>query len=133
MTRWLRAADRRADRGSFSLELVVLAPVLLLVVAFIVSVGRITEGRAMVEGAVRDAARAATINHNGNAKAAADAAYAAATKGRHCGDLDIRPAVPQPGGPPVVATATCEVNTIWGTQRITRRSVSAVDIYRGTD
>jgi Flp pilus assembly protein TadG len=132
MTREIRAATRRADRGSFSLELVVLAPVLLLVVAFIVSVGRITEGRAVVEGAVRDAARAATINHNGNAKAAAEAAYAEATKGRHCGDLDIRPAVPQPGGS-VRATATCEVNTIWGTRRITRTSVSAVDIYRGTD
>jgi Flp pilus assembly protein TadG len=129
MARRMRAD---ADRGSFSLELVVLAPVLLLVVAFIVSVGRITEGRAMVEGAVRDAARAATINHNGNAEAAARAAYAAATRGHDCGDLDMRPTIPQPGGS-VRATATCQVRTIWGTQRITRTSVSVVDLYRGTD
>jgi Flp pilus assembly protein TadG len=132
MTRRVRAAIRCADRGSFSLELVVLAPVLLLVIAFIVSVGRITEGRALVEGAVRDAARAATINHNGNAEAAARAAYTAATKGHDCGGLELKPAVPQPGGS-VRATATCQVNTIWGTRTITRTSVSAVDIYRGTD
>ncbi|HST67665.1 MAG TPA: TadE/TadG family type IV pilus assembly protein [Mycobacteriales bacterium] len=129
--RW-RAVTGSADRGSFSLELVVLAPVLLLVVAFIVSVGRITEGRAMVEGAVRDAARAATINHNGNAEAAARAAYSAATQGRHCGQLELTPTVPQPGGS-VRATATCQVRTIWGTRPITRTSVSAVDLYRGTD
>jgi Flp pilus assembly protein TadG len=129
MARRMRAG---ADRGSFSLELVVLAPVLLLVVAFIVSVGRITEGRAMVEGAVRDAARAATINHNGNAEAAARAAYTAATDGHDCGALDLRPTVPQPGGS-VRATATCRVHTMWGTRQITRTSISAVDIYRGTD
>ena len=133
MTRRFRGRDRAGDSGSFSLELVVLAPVLLLVVAFVVSVGRITEGRAMVEGAVRDAARAATINHSGNAGAAARAAYQAATKGHDCGVLDIRPEAPQPGGPPVVATATCHVRTIWGRRPITRTSTSAVDIYRGTN
>ena len=132
MTRRMRAAFRHADRGSFSLELVVLAPVLLLVVAFIVSVGRITEGRAMVEGAVRDAARAATINHNGNAEAAARTAYLAATKGHDCGVLDLRPRIPQPGGS-VRATATCQVSTMWGTRSITRSAVSAVDFYRGTN
>jgi Flp pilus assembly protein TadG len=132
MMRPRRAVIRCTDRGSFSLEMVVLAPVLLMVVAFIVSVGRITEGRAMVEGAVRDAARAATINHNGNAFAAAQAAYAAATRGYKCGNLDLNPHVPRPGGS-VYATATCEVNTIWGHKEITRTSVSAVDLYRGTD
>jgi Flp pilus assembly protein TadG len=132
MTRRLRRRDRGADRGSFSLELVVLAPVLLMVVAFIVSVGRITEGRAMVEGAVRDAARAATINHNGNAEAAARKAYQEATAGHRCGELGIDPEIPQPGRP-VTATATCKVHTMWGWREITRSSVSAVDIYRGTD
>jgi hypothetical protein len=28
--------------------------------------------------------------------------------------------------------AYCNVKTLWGTQKITRTSVSAVDIYRGT-
>jgi Flp pilus assembly protein TadG len=132
MIRRVRPVGRRADRGSFSLELVVLAPVLLLVIAFVVSVGRITETRALVEGAARDAARAATINHNGNAEASARAAYAAATHGRNCAGLVIEPRVPTPGGR-VVATASCRVRTMWGTRTITRRSMSAVDIYRGTD
>jgi Flp pilus assembly protein TadG len=120
------------DRGSFSLELAVLAPALLLVISFIISVGRVTEGRALTEGAARDAARAATINHAGNAEAAARAAYDAAVKGHNCGNLVITPLVPVPGGS-VTVTATCQVTTLWGRQTITRTSVSAVDIYRGTD
>ena len=132
MTRQLGVGGRRRDRGSFSLELAVLAPALLLVISFIISVGRVTEGRALTEGAARDAARAATINHNGNAEAAAQAAYDAATKGHDCADLVITPRVPVPGGS-VTATASCRVTTLWGKQTITRTSVSAVDIYRGTD
>ena len=53
-------ATRRGERGSFSVELAVLAPALLVMISFIISVGRVTEGRAMVQGAVRDAARAAS-------------------------------------------------------------------------
>ena len=109
-----------------------LAPALLLVISFIISVGRVTEGRALAEGAARDAARAATINHNGNAEAAARVAYDAAIKGHDCANLVITPRVPVPGGS-VTATASCRVTTLWGKQTITRTSVSAVDIYRGTD
>jgi Flp pilus assembly protein TadG len=132
MARQVRAQTRRGDRGSFSLELAVLAPALLLVISFIISVGRVTEGRAFVQGAARDAARAATINHNGNAEAAARAAYAAATRNRDCDPLVIVPRVPLPGGT-VTATAHCRVSTLWGKQTIVRTSMSAVDIYRGTD
>ena len=127
----IRPVRGTADRGAFSLEVTVLAPVLLLVISFIISVGRVTEGRALTEGAVRDAARAATINHNGNAESAARAAYTAATKGHNCTLLRIDPRVPVPGGT-VTVEAKCTVRTLWGTQTITRRSVSAVDIYRGT-
>jgi Flp pilus assembly protein TadG len=125
-------ATRRGERGSFSVELAVLAPALLVMISFIISVGRVTEGRAMVQGAVRDAARAATINHNGNAATAAQEAYAQATRGRNCGPVALQPVVPVPGGT-VTATATCHVTTMWGSQAITRQAISAVDIYRGTD
>lgn len=126
-------ADRRGERGSFSLELAVLAPTLLLILSFIVSVGRVTEGRAVTQGAARDAARAASINHNGGAAAnqAAQEAYRRATAGRNCDGPGPVPA-PVPGGT-VVVTVTCRVSTLWGTQVITRTSRSAVDIYRGTD
>ena len=54
MARQDGTVTRRRERGSFSLELAVLAPALLLVVSFLISVGRVTEGRAMVQGAARD-------------------------------------------------------------------------------
>jgi Flp pilus assembly protein TadG len=127
-----QGAARRGERGSFSVELAVLAPALLVLISFIISVGRVTEGRAMVQGAVRDAARAATINHNGNAATAAQEAYAQATRGRNCGPVALQPVVPVPGGT-VTATATCRVTTMWGRQSITRQAISAVDIYRGTN
>ena len=126
-------ATRRRERGSFSLELAILAPTLLLVISFIVSVGRVTEGRAVTQGAARDAARAASINHNGGpaANRAAQEAYRRATAGRRCDPLgDVPP--PAPGGT-VVVTVTCHVTTLWGTQDITRTGRSAVDVYRGTD
>jgi Flp pilus assembly protein TadG len=127
-----RRRTRRGERGSFSVELAVLAPTLLLVISFIISVGRVTEGRALVQGAARDAARAATINHNGNAAAAAEEAYQQATQGADCDPMILNPQVPVPGGT-VTATATCRVTTLWGKQPITRHASSAVDIYRGTD
>lgn len=133
MDRQRGPAPRRGERGSFSLELAVLAPMLLLVISFIVSVGRVTEGRAVTQGAARDAARAASINHNGGVAAnqAAQEAYARATRGRDCDPLGGVPA-PQPGGT-VVVTVTCRVTTLWGSHPITRTARSAVDIYRGTD
>jgi len=126
-------APRRGERGSFSLELAVLAPTLLLIVSFIISVGRVTEGRAVAQGAARDAARAATINHNGGVAAhrAATEAYRRATAGRDCDPLRL-PSLPEPGGT-VTATARCHVSTLWGRQTITRTARSAVDVYRGTD
>lgn len=127
-----RRGIRRGERGSFSVELAVLAPALLVIISFIISVGRVTEGRAVVQGAARDAARAATINHNGNADGAAEDAYAVATRGRDCDALILDPQVPVPGGT-VTATATCRVTTMWGRQTITRNARSAVDLYRGTD
>ena len=131
MTRTAGGAGRRRERGSFSLELAVLAPTLLLVISFIISVGRVTQERATVQGAVRDAARAATINHNGTAQRAAQQAYETATAGQNCEPLVLRPAVPVPGGQ-VTATATCRVTTLWGSQKITAQAQSVVDIYRGT-
>ena len=67
----MRRTRKDGERGSFALELAVVSPALLLVIVFIISVGRVTEGRALVQGAARDAARAATINHNGSAAARA--------------------------------------------------------------
>lgn len=120
------------DRGSFSLELVVVTPALLLVIAFIISVGRVTEGRAQVQGAARDAARAATINHNGNSEQAAREAFRKATLGMDCRGMALNPRQAVPGQP-VTATVTCDVGTMWGRQTIIRTAQSVTDTYRGVD
>lgn len=129
-----RRGSRGGERGSFSVELAVLAPAVLAMVAFIISVGRVTEGRALVQGAARDAARAATINHNGGAasRQAAFAAYRSATDGMDCEQLQLTPAAIVPDVQ-VQATVTCTVGTMWGRQTITRTATSATDRYRGTD
>ena len=48
-------------RGSASLELVLVTPVVLLLLLFVVCAGRLAEARADVDRAARDAARAASI------------------------------------------------------------------------
>ena len=126
------ARGRGGDRGSFALELAVVAPALLLVIAFVVSVGRVTEARAQVQGAARDVARASTINHNGNAERAATEAFARATAGMDCRGMDLVPDQPQPGEV-VTATVTCQVTTMWGKQTIVRTAQSVADVYRGVD
>jgi Flp pilus assembly protein TadG len=120
------------DRGSFALELVVAAPALLVLIAFVISVGRVTEGRALVQGAARDAARAATINHAGNAERAAREAFSRATAGMNCDGLALDPAQPGPDMQ-VTATVRCTVSTMWGRQTIVRTAQSVTDRYRSVD
>lgn len=120
------------DRGSFALELAVVAPALLLVIAFVISVGRVTEARAQVQGAARDVVRASTINHAGNSEAAAREAYQRATAGMDCDALQLDPLQAVPGQP-VAATVTCHVATMWGQQTIVRTAQSVTDVYRGVD
>ena len=51
----------RTDAGSVTVELVVLAPVVLAVLLFTVGLGRIENAQGKVDGAARDAARAASL------------------------------------------------------------------------
>jgi hypothetical protein len=48
------------DRGSMSLEIVILSPILLMFVLFVVGVGRYEDAQSQVDGYARDAARAAS-------------------------------------------------------------------------
>ncbi|RFS81468.1 TadE-like protein [Actinomadura pelletieri DSM 43383] len=49
------------DRGSVTLELVVFAPALIVMLLFVIAAGRITQAHQAVEAAARDAARQASI------------------------------------------------------------------------
>jgi Flp pilus assembly protein TadG len=56
-----RLRDRESDRGSISVELVILAPIIGVLLVAVVAVGRVENARADVEGAARSAARDLSI------------------------------------------------------------------------
>jgi Flp pilus assembly protein TadG len=67
-----RLAWARDGRGSISVELVVLAPALALLLLLLGAGGRVVEVQGHIDGAARDAARAASL-----ARSAADASQLA--------------------------------------------------------
>ncbi len=66
------------ERGSASVELTVLTPVIVALLCLVVGLGRIADADGQVTGAARDAARAASLQNSAAAAqaAAADAAHA---------------------------------------------------------
>ncbi|MEU8585659.1 TadE/TadG family type IV pilus assembly protein [Streptomyces sp. NPDC048664] len=60
-----RLADRVSgedrDRGLSTVEVVILAPVMILFILVLVAFGQLVDGRGAVDGAARDAARAGSI------------------------------------------------------------------------
>jgi TadE-like protein len=66
------AAGRRAavltrwDRGSMAVEFAILAPAFVVLMLLLVVGGRIVEAQGQVDGAARDAARAASVQVFGN-------------------------------------------------------------------
>lgn len=53
-----------AQRGSMTVEFVIVAPVLIVLMLFLVMAGRVVEARGQADGTARDAARAASIALN---------------------------------------------------------------------
>ncbi|WP_248961865.1 TadE family protein [Sphaerisporangium perillae] len=93
-----------------AVETVMLAPVFLLFLMFLVGAGRVVEAQGEVNGAARDAARAASVQRTRSTaeRAARDAAGSAL-------DGECRPVVTLSGsdwreGGSVRATVTCELN-----------------------
>ena len=87
-----RAGRQQCDRGSVSLELAALAPVLLLLVLLTVAAMRITLAGAQVDGAARDAARAASLARTpASATAAAQQSAARTLAGQQltCSQLTV--------------------------------------------
>ncbi|GHA53588.1 septum determining protein [Streptomyces tendae] len=50
-----------ADRGLSTIEVVILAPVMILFILVLVAFGQLVDGRGALDGAARDAARAGSI------------------------------------------------------------------------
>jgi hypothetical protein len=118
------------------------APLLLLLLLLVVALGRLAGTRADVDGAARDAARAASLSRSAS-RAQAAAIEAAGTTlaegGVSCRSLEV--AVDTSGFRPggwVAAEVTCNVGLgdlallrLPGTRSVEARFVAAVDAYRG--
>ncbi|AWW42511.1 pilus assembly protein [Streptomyces cadmiisoli] len=66
----------REDRGLSTVEVVILAPVMILFILVLVAFGQLVDGRGAIDGAARDAARAGSIQKD-HATAMAEARKAA--------------------------------------------------------
>ena len=104
-----RDPDGGGERGSLAVEFVILAPLLIGLMLFLVLAGRVVEAHGQVDGAARDAARAASVARSAaDAQAAADLAVAADVGAQLCQPPEVRGYTP--GSPAVIVTLPCTVN-----------------------
>lgn len=134
--------DRPRDqRGDAAVELTLLAPVLLVILLFIVGLGRMAHANQQVESVAADAARAASLERN--TSASTNVAQQAATRsldqaGLSCTNMDVNVDVSQykPGGT-VKVTVICTASMgdvamagFPGTRKFTATSVVPIEYYR---
>jgi TadE-like protein len=139
----------RGERGNAALELVILAPVIVLLIGMVVAAGRTTIAQGSVDAAARDAARQASIARSpADALADAQASASAVLAGE---SLDCTPTIEMPGldqafatpvGDPasVTAVVSCTVSLsdllvpgLPGSRRLTGTFTSPIDPFRGRD
>ena len=132
----------RGERGSAATELVILVPMAVLLVGFIILVGRLSTTNQDVTSASRDAARAASVRQFPDAASADGTAAATVTLANRnvsCQTLTVEVDTTQlqPGGQ-VTVTVTCTVGLndivglgIPGNRTITSTSTAVVDKFRG--
>ena len=135
----------RDERGSATLELVVWAPGLLLVIGMLVVAGRMNAAHAAIEQAAVEAARAASIARapgTASARANAAAAQSLAAQSLQCRSVGVRTDLNGFVAPPgqaaaITATVSCDVRLsdlafpgLPGTRTVTRTSTSSLDTFR---
>ncbi len=134
---------RDGDRGSASVELVLVTPLLMLVLLIVVALGRLADARLVVADAAHQAARAASLERSERA-ARTQAGRAAATALKEAGATCRRPSVTVTTGgltpgTNVSARVSCTADLgdltftgMPGRVPLVGTAVSAVDSYRGT-
>ncbi len=134
----------RDDRGSTTLELVVWAPGLLLMIGLLIVAGRVNSANAAVEQAAVDAARTASSTRSaGGARdmAKASAQKSLAGQGLQCTTttvlLDTSGFGTRPGqSAAITATVTCPVRLsdlsvpLPGTRTVSHTATSSIDTFR---
>jgi Flp pilus assembly protein TadG len=138
--RWLR----RDEAGSVTAELVLLTPLLILLLLFVVALGRLAGARLDVDGAAAQAARAASIARDPATATAIAQQTATAALGSDdvtCAQLSVNTdtALFTPGGS-VAVTVTCSVSLsdlsglrLPASESISSRFVAVIDQYRSAD
>lgn len=132
-----RVAGR--DDGLSTIEVVILAPVMLLFILVLVAFGLLVDGRGQVDGAARDAARAGSLQRDGvNAMRQARFAADADLKGTCSGAVNVTKVSAgfQPGGLFTVEVS-CKVRgmAMLGLNvatKLTGRSTAPLDPFRRT-
>jgi Flp pilus assembly protein TadG len=142
---WL--ARRRGERGNAALELVILAPVIVLLIGMVVAAGRTSIAQGSIDAAARDAARQASIARSpADALSAAQGSASSVLAGEN---LNCTPTISMPGldqafatpvGQPasVTATVSCTVSLsdllvpgLPGSKLLTGTFTSPLDPFRG--
>lgn len=131
---------RDSDKGSIAVELVILTPLLLVLLLFVVGLGRIAHASGEVDVAAADAARTASLLRAPlAAKAAGEQAARAHLDGESCRtlDVDIDTTRLRPGGL-VTATVRCTAALARlglagfpGARTFTATVSVPIDAYRG--
>lgn len=135
------------EAGNAPLELIVLAPVIVLLICLVIAAGRTTIAQGSVDAAARDAARQASIARS--PEAASAAALASARSELSGEDVRCTPVITLPGlygafatpvGQPATVTArvTCTVSLadllvpgLPGSRTLRASFTSPIDPYRG--
>lgn len=109
---WLLRRRRRGERGTAAIELTLMAPVLMVILLFVVGLGRMAHARQQIESVAADSARAASLERNTSkseaaAKTAAEQSLGDA--GVSCTNLNVEVDLSsyQPGGR-VTVTVSCQ-------------------------
>lgn len=133
-----RSSGRRNDAGLSTIEVVILAPVMILFILVLVAFGQLVEGRGAVDGAARDAARAGSLSHGTEADgmAAARTAAKASLSSTCVGGVQVRHADGEwRAGGIFTVEVSCEVRGLGMLglnigKNITGRSSSPMDPYK---
>jgi Flp pilus assembly protein TadG len=132
----------RCERGGAAVEFVIVTPLLLVLLLFVVGLGRLGVARGDIDGAARDAARAASLARSfEEARLLAVQAATASLAERRvtCGPLGVvvEPA-PFTAGGSVAVRVSCTVafsdlTLVWtpGDKQVSSRFVAPIDAYRG--
>jgi Flp pilus assembly protein TadG len=120
--------------GSAAVELVLMAPILIVMALLIVAAGQIVQGRIDTDGAAHAAARAASLEHTMGAAQAAAVAAAEASMGGQCGGTSVSLTGDLDPGGIVTARLSCTIavdSPIWSSYEVTATAASPVDAWRG--